>query len=302
MADETWADGAAEALLFQLSEVRGHYAPTREVIRKALLAAASRERPADDGRVFDKLAADKLADEVAALVVLGDLGTRSRAGDALLDYRNPPRTERSDAIAAEIRRAREVYAPAPASSGAAAEERRLYERQHPAASAQWLKRRAEEAGMDVTAGTLAADAKNTPAPSANRRETPQGAVERSKAADAIADGVIAELDGRKGLRVTDLGPELHGEIRDAFRQIVLAALSPSSSEAAKGGSGDATDLSARITNYFTTPPRNRWPAVYHSRVEHLLLEARIYVDAAASSETGEKRGHPTANDRANGIE
>lgn len=48
---------------------------------------------------FDKVCADKLADEVAVLIQRGRLDSRSAAGDALLDYRNPPRNERSDRIA-----------------------------------------------------------------------------------------------------------------------------------------------------------------------------------------------------------
>lgn len=49
---------------------------------------------------FDKVAADRLADEVAALVVNRHLDSRSAAADALLDYREPPRSERSDRIVA----------------------------------------------------------------------------------------------------------------------------------------------------------------------------------------------------------
>lgn len=52
---------------------------------------------------FDKVAADRLADEVAALVVNRHLDSRSAAADALLDYREPPRTERSDRIADLLR-------------------------------------------------------------------------------------------------------------------------------------------------------------------------------------------------------
>jgi chromosome segregation ATPase len=44
--------------------------------------------------------ADNLADEVAALVTRGVLDARSGAADALLDYRNPPRTPRADRLAA----------------------------------------------------------------------------------------------------------------------------------------------------------------------------------------------------------
>lgn len=56
---------------------------------------------------FDKIAADRLADEVAALVTNRHLDSRSAAADALLNYREPPRTERSDRIATlEAERAR----------------------------------------------------------------------------------------------------------------------------------------------------------------------------------------------------
>jgi len=48
---------------------------------------------------LDKIAADRLADEVASLVARGLLDSRSAAADALLDYREPPRTPRSDRLA-----------------------------------------------------------------------------------------------------------------------------------------------------------------------------------------------------------
>ena len=48
---------------------------------------------------WDKRAADRLADEVAALVVRGKLATRTPVTDALEDYRNSPRSERSDRLA-----------------------------------------------------------------------------------------------------------------------------------------------------------------------------------------------------------
>jgi hypothetical protein len=64
-----------------------------------------KERAALVGRLaevtgFDRIAADRLADEVAVLVVNRRLDSRSAAADALLDYRNPPRSERSDRLAA----------------------------------------------------------------------------------------------------------------------------------------------------------------------------------------------------------
>lgn len=47
---------------------------------------------------FDKVGADRLADEVAVLIQLGRLDARGPAGDALLDYRDPPRNERTDRL------------------------------------------------------------------------------------------------------------------------------------------------------------------------------------------------------------
>lgn len=61
-------------------------------------------------------AAERLADEVANLVVIGKLNARSAAADALLDYRDPPRSERSDRLSdleqelAALRTAREADA------------------------------------------------------------------------------------------------------------------------------------------------------------------------------------------------
>lgn len=48
---------------------------------------------------FDRRAADILADEVAVLVRRRVIDARSPAGDALLDYRDPPPTDRSDRLA-----------------------------------------------------------------------------------------------------------------------------------------------------------------------------------------------------------
>lgn len=63
--------------------------------------------------LFDKLAADRLADEVDALVRRKVIDMRSPAADALLDYREPPSTPRSDRLAdiedklAKVRRQRD---------------------------------------------------------------------------------------------------------------------------------------------------------------------------------------------------
>lgn len=49
---------------------------------------------------WDQAGADRLADEVAILIRLGDLDSRSRAGDALLAYRDPPAGKRADEVLA----------------------------------------------------------------------------------------------------------------------------------------------------------------------------------------------------------
>ncbi len=78
---------------------------------QAVLAAKAQERVEELEKLlrsyqagglgpFAKKAADALADEVAACVVRRELDSRSPAGDALLDYRNPPTTPRSDRLAA----------------------------------------------------------------------------------------------------------------------------------------------------------------------------------------------------------
>ena len=50
-------------------------------------------------RTFDQIAADRLADEVAVLVRRKVIDARSPAGDALLDYRDPPPSPRADRMA-----------------------------------------------------------------------------------------------------------------------------------------------------------------------------------------------------------
>lgn len=62
-----------------------------------LVAAALFMRSRANG--FKVRAADSLADEVAALIRLRQIDARSPAGDALLDYREPPQTERSERLA-----------------------------------------------------------------------------------------------------------------------------------------------------------------------------------------------------------
>ena len=47
---------------------------------------------------FTRRAADALADEVEVLVKTGVIDSRSPAGDALLDYRDPPSSDRADRL------------------------------------------------------------------------------------------------------------------------------------------------------------------------------------------------------------
>jgi hypothetical protein len=47
-------------------------------------------------RTFDQIAADRMADEIALLVRRKEIDARSPAADALLDYREPSTSERSD--------------------------------------------------------------------------------------------------------------------------------------------------------------------------------------------------------------
>lgn len=51
------------------------------------------------GRTFEQIGADRLADEVAALVRRGVLQTRTPVTDALEDYRLPPSSPRADRLA-----------------------------------------------------------------------------------------------------------------------------------------------------------------------------------------------------------
>jgi hypothetical protein len=68
-------------------------------------AAAPPPPPAREASPVDRDATDRLADAVAVLVDLGRIESRGLAADALLDYRNPPHTERSRRLAGEIRAA-----------------------------------------------------------------------------------------------------------------------------------------------------------------------------------------------------
>lgn len=49
-------------------------------------------------RLFDKLCADRMADEIAVLVQRKVISSRCPAADALLDYRDPPQSPRSDRL------------------------------------------------------------------------------------------------------------------------------------------------------------------------------------------------------------
>ncbi len=62
---------------------------------------------------FTKRAADALADAVASLIERGIIGSRSPAGDALLDYRDPPqgdrKTQKLNAVAAAAKQVHELH-------------------------------------------------------------------------------------------------------------------------------------------------------------------------------------------------
>lgn len=77
---------------------REDYAKKIVDAHNAVVAALRRQLAEHDGG-WDRRAADRLADEVAALVRRGKLDSRSPAADALLDYRNPPSSPRADRLA-----------------------------------------------------------------------------------------------------------------------------------------------------------------------------------------------------------
>lgn len=64
-----------------------------------LLQEVDRLKQAASAWAFKERAADALADAVAAMVTRGVLNARSLPADALLNYRDPPRTDRSDQLA-----------------------------------------------------------------------------------------------------------------------------------------------------------------------------------------------------------
>jgi hypothetical protein len=75
----------------------GPYAPPSRYSRRADTAAVLERL---DELLARRRGADRSADEVAALVLRRVIGERSPAADALLDYRDPPRTDRADRLAA----------------------------------------------------------------------------------------------------------------------------------------------------------------------------------------------------------
>ncbi len=96
-------------------EIAFQFGPTTCALCRELLRVVE-ERDLLKLRIND---ADRLADEVAALVTRRVLDSRSAAADALLVYRETPRTERSDRIAAleaenaKLREALSAFLPLP---------------------------------------------------------------------------------------------------------------------------------------------------------------------------------------------
>lgn len=88
---EGW-EGQRAALVAEAGTLRARVAEL-ERDRVATLAYVATFSP------FTRRAADALADEVAVLVRRKIIDSRSPAADALLDYRNPPSTERADRMA-----------------------------------------------------------------------------------------------------------------------------------------------------------------------------------------------------------
>jgi hypothetical protein len=99
LSDQYHQGTVSEAVLARGYYERKMHEAERE--RDEARAEAERLRNERNGPLTTKLrAADALADAVAAMVSLRQIDARSLAGDALLDYRDPPRSERSDALAA----------------------------------------------------------------------------------------------------------------------------------------------------------------------------------------------------------
>jgi hypothetical protein len=68
------------------------------VVRERDALRAEVERLRQIASTFDKRCGDRLADEVDVLVCRKVIDSRSPAADALLDYRNPPTSERSERL------------------------------------------------------------------------------------------------------------------------------------------------------------------------------------------------------------
>ena len=106
--------GIINHLQTMLAEVRAQLAAVEQERNVLTLSrdgeVGARKRAEGDadrlrgGLFHAKIGAARLADEVAALVRRGVLDSRSPAADALLDYRNPPSSERADRLAAAEQR------------------------------------------------------------------------------------------------------------------------------------------------------------------------------------------------------
>jgi hypothetical protein len=88
----------AEALVLKWQE--GYAAAQAEIsLLKETLETTRRRFSVTTGEPFQFMDAEMLADEVAVLVRKGIVDSRSPVADALLNYRDPPATERSDRLA-----------------------------------------------------------------------------------------------------------------------------------------------------------------------------------------------------------
>lgn len=87
----------------------------RDMLAREILELRAGAKPLDS---FSQRAAHALADEVDVLIAWHVIDSRSPAADALVDFRSPPRSERSARIAdlqrevADLRRQLERKAPA----------------------------------------------------------------------------------------------------------------------------------------------------------------------------------------------
>lgn len=96
-----------DLLLYHDAAMREASERTNVELRNASARAVAAEERAERaekailsfGSPFDKRGADRLADEVAALIRLRVISERSPVADALLDYREPPSTPRADRLA-----------------------------------------------------------------------------------------------------------------------------------------------------------------------------------------------------------